>query len=623
MCVSLCTAQSENLNKEVIENDTVKLKKLRDNTFEFLKNKDTILFKSLNRELFNLSSKMRDTSALAEYHWNKAVFFKEKGILDSCYYQYSKAQEYYEVVGNDYYSGKMLYNMAFVRGRLRDYTGSEILLFQSISKFESLNRYKSLYKSYNELGLVSTELEEFDKAIFYYDKALEYLDDLNDQTIFKEEILNNIGLIYQKMDAHKRAIIYFEKALDSKNLLEDNPELYAILLDNNAYSKLMTGDVTNLPESFFVALRIRDSLGIKLGILINKLHLAEYYAFAQDTSRALSYAKEANLLSKEVFNPRDRMTSLKLLSEFDKPNKSHYLKKYIAVSDSLQKEDRRVRNKFTRISYETDKYVEETERLSQQKTRIMIGSGIAILILSLSYFLIRQRSKNKELMFEAEQQKNNEEIYQLILNQQAKLEEGRLQERTRISEELHDGVLGKLFGTRLGIGFLELKGDSNTLEKHESFLDEIQSIEKEIRTISHELKSEILSTKLGFMTIIENLVKEQSTIGKYKYSINSETLIYWDEIQDKAKFNVYRILQESLFNINKYSKAKNVRIDFKIRDKMLNLTVADDGVGFDVKNNKKGIGITNMLARAQRLGGEFSISSEVTKGTVSTVSIPV
>jgi len=132
-----------------------------------------------------------------------------------------------------------------------------------------------------------------------------------------------------------------------------------------------------------------------------------------------------------------------------------------------------------------------------------------------------------------------------------------------------------------------------------------------------------LSTKLGFLTIIENLVKEQSEIGKFDFSIASKNMIYWDEINDKAKFNIYRILQESLFNINKYSEAKKVKIDFKIQDKMLNLTVVDDGVGFDVKGKMKGIGITNMKARAERLGGRFSIDSSANNGVVLTASIPV
>lgn len=100
-------------------------------------------------------------------------------------------------------------------------------------------------------------------------------------------------------------------------------------------------------------------------------------------------------------------------------------------------------------------------------------------------------------------------------------------------------------------------------------------------------------------------------------------MISWDEIEDETKFNIYRILQEALHNINKYAQAKNVRINFNIQDNMLILMVTDDGVGFDKKNIKKGIGITNMNSRAERLGGGFCIESLKGQGTVLTTSIPV
>jgi len=80
--------------------------------------------------------------------------------MDSAYFNYSRAQEYYELVNDTSRSARMLSNMAFVRGRLRDYTGGEVLLFKAIEKYESLNNFKSLHGCYNRLGLFYTELKE-------------------------------------------------------------------------------------------------------------------------------------------------------------------------------------------------------------------------------------------------------------------------------------------------------------------------------------------------------------------------------------------------------------------------------------------------------------------------------
>ena len=53
----------------------------------------------------------------------------------------------------------------------------------------------------------------------------------------------------------------------------------------------------------------------------------------------------------------------------------------------------------------------------------------------------------------------------------------------------YDGILGRLFGTRLGFGFLKIKSDETSISKFQSYIDEIQNIEMEIRNISHELKT--------------------------------------------------------------------------------------------------------------------------------------
>ena len=116
------------------------------------------------------------------------------------------------------------------------------------------------------------------------------------------------------------------------------------------------------------------------------------------------------------------------------------------------------------------------------------------MILSLVYFLKVQRSKNEKLLLEAEQQKANEQVYLLTLKQQATLEEEKVQERNRISQELHDGILGRLFGTRMGLGFLDLQGDEKLQQQHQDFLNELQDIEKEIRDVSHKLNENFNSS---------------------------------------------------------------------------------------------------------------------------------
>jgi signal transduction histidine kinase len=378
-----------------------------------------------------------------------------------------------------------------------------------------------------------------------------------------------------------------------------------------------------LPQEFYAALKIRDSLKNISGIVMSKIHLAEYYAKYKDTLKAIDYAYEANQLASSVKNNRDRLISLFLLSKIDRSNAKNNLNDYIALSDSLNIEERKLRNKFTRIRFETDEYIEETQELSKQKMWITIIGLSLISIISLLYYIKRQQARNRELIFEKEQQRSNEEIYALMLKHQAKLEEGRMQERNRISEDLHDGILGNLFGTRMGFGFLDLKGDQDTLKKYNSYLEEMQQIEKEIRSISHELKSEILSSKFNFIDILDDLIRNQAEAGFFKYKLHSTEAVNWEKFDEKIKIDLYRIIQEAIQNISKYAKATKVNIVFDIIDNKLRLTIEDNGIGFNVKEKSKGIGLKNMRSRTQKYNGDLTIRSVTNEGTIINITVPV
>jgi len=605
------------------KNDSVKNSNLAKIAYEGYRLKDSVFFLKTNIEAQKLSIKLRDTFGIADTHWSYGMYYLEKELNDSAYYHYYEAYKYFQAAKHEFLAGKMLYNMAIIQKDAKDYTGSEVLTFQAISIFEKLYKYDELYLCYNLLGINFNEIQEYDKAILYHIKALKNLENLEQRGTYKEASLNNVGLVYQNKGNYTKAIEYFNKALENSNLKSQNINFYARLVDNLAYTKFLSGDTVNVIQDYNKSLYIRDSINYISGVITSKLHLAEFYTKYADTAKALLNAEEAHTLAEDVNNNRDVLASLQLLSKLDTKNASRYFKNYADLSDSLLIEERKIRDKFTRIRFETDEYIEETEMLSAQKMMISIGSVLAILILSLLYFLKVQRTKNKELLFEKEQQKANEEIYSLMLKQQSSMEEGRLKERQRISEDLHDGVLGKIFGTRLALGFLNINGDNETITKHKLYVDELQNIEKEIRTISHELKNEILSSQTDFIKIVENLLKSQSEISGFDFKIMNNKAA-WDSINNKIKINFYRIIQEAIQNINKYSKAKNVKIAFDLIEDSVCLTIEDDGVGFNTDTKSAaGIGLKNMKSRVSKLNGNFDIKSTVNKGTKISIFVPV
>ncbi|HSQ43837.1 MAG TPA: ATP-binding protein, partial [Ginsengibacter sp.] len=85
---------------------------------------------------------------------------------------------------------------------------------------------------------------------------------------------------------------------------------------------------------------------------------------------------------------------------------------------------------------------------------------------------------------------------------------------------------------------------------------------------------------------------------------------------------LYRVVQEQLTNITKYSRAKEASITLKKTDNTLFLTIADNGVGFDTTQKSKGIGLTNMKSRIEYYSGNLNIISAPREGCKLEISIP-
>ncbi|WP_408044254.1 sensor histidine kinase [Tenacibaculum litopenaei] len=256
------------------------------------------------------------------------------------------------------------------------------------------------------------------------------------------------------------------------------------------------------------------------------------------------------------------------------------------------------------------------------KTTYVFMTLFSAILVSLGVYFITKYKKTTIQKLEVNNKEAQNTIELLEKEVLIKQEEQRAEERQRISEELHDGVLGKLFGTRMGLGFLDLS-KSESKEKYQSFLDELQEIEKEIREVSHKLNTNLNGLDIGFLQIVKQLFIDRSKLHGFSYSIHSDKSIDWNIVNEIDKVNLYRIIQESLQNTIKHARAKNVNLFLNRENKGVLIKIEDDGYGFDTSKSKKGIGLKNIQSRVKRLNGNFKISSELNKGTVLNIQIPI
>jgi len=591
------------------------------------KDNDLKKIDSLKQSILNI--KQLDSSYVANTQYTIAEYYrKSTPLTDSAFYYYHKAEKIFKQLHANYEMALTLYGIAVMQKNEKDFVGSEVNCIESLSLLASLKETNDIIQRksfiYNNLGIVFKELEQYDESVAYHKKALELKGRLKGDNIESINVSkNNIANVYKNAKKYDLAIDYYNQILLDKKFTKKYRSMYALVLDNYAHTLYLTKQFKQLPGLYFKALRISDSISFKgyNSIIINQ-HLAEYYNDNGKKELAKHYAYTAKNISEKYHND-DLLKSLFILSKVEDGSMAvQFLNDYIKLNDSLQKSERNIRNKFARIRFETYQIQQENIQFAKERLWLLIISVVLIIASFLLYLVITQRNKNKELQFIQAQQETNEEIYNLMLSQNEKIEEARTLEKKRVSQELHDGVLGRLFGTRLSLDSLNMNNTDEAIKTRSLYINELQTIEQDIRKVSHELNTDFVSGA-GFIDIIKTLVATQTDVYKLTYQLEYSDGINWDEVTNKKKIHIYRIIQETLHNIYKHAHATRVSIDFKLKGTIIYLTLIDDGSGFDVTKAKSGIGLKNMNSRINEIGGTIHIKSEKNTGTTVSIEIPI
>lgn len=565
------------------------------------------------------ASEEKDTLDMARSLWYKGDFYENRQVFDSAFHYYSQSEKLYRLYQKDSLNwGRMLLYKA---GTLYDtgiYTESETEVVKAMNIFNRINEHKFMYRANLLMGLNLKELKEYEDALEYFKRALRFLSHLESENYSKDVLnrsygvcYNNIGTVYEQLGNYEKAIEYYNKGF-SIDGLENNPRLYAMLLNNYAHSKMLSGDYSKEVDSLLsLSLKIRDSIGHEQGIIASKLRIGEYYLNTNDTVQALQTFTQAYSLSLENKSLLDVLRSLEFLAQNDKVNKAYYTNRYIIFRDSVREIERTTKNKFARISFETEQIKQENKELLEKNTLLLLlffGSIVIIITTIRTYNL---RLKNRKLRYKQKEQLSTEKIYELLLNEKVVEEEARTQERNRISRELHDGIVNRLFTTRLNLELLE-SGNDGLKNK---LLDELKDTEKHIREVSHDLRNNLFSESKNFNKLVEELVARQKNPYNTKFEVIIDKLIEWNKVSDKQKVHTYRIIQEGLQNVNKYAQATKCFVFLLKRKNKIIIRIYDNGVGFDLQKTKRGLGFKIFEERANELNGELSIKSEKGKGT--------
>lgn len=575
-------------------------------------------FLTVVKTAYNLSIKDKDSTHIAKSLYFYGDYYEEKSQLDSAFIYYSQSEKIYKEIKDTLNYGRTKLYKAGILFDAGIFSESEIEATNALKLLTKYNNTRLIYECYNLIGLSLSGLNNCKESLEYFGLALKQLDILEKENypikkIIKSKIacFNNMGIAYEKLKEYPEAIRLYNKCLRTKNLYQNFPKSYAMILDNLCHSKIKMGDYHGVYEMLNKSLKVSYSIDSKPIMASSKNNLGRYFLYKKDTKDALINIKEALAISKKIKHSELTLESLKLLMENELWNKINYTTQYLRITDSLQKVERATKNKFARIAYETDLVEEKNHILSKQNTYI-IGVASLISLFSFSLFVIfRLKSRNKELFFIKEQQDANEKIYQLLLNQQSETVKARNEERNRIAMELHDGIVNSVFTTRFNL----IQLNSHQIDKKEQLVKELEIAENEIRRVSHDLSQNLLFEDKSFTEIITNLVESQQNQYNTKFDVSVDKFIDWSSVSSVDKIHIYRIIQEALQNSNKYSKAKRCYIMILKTANKITIRIWDNGIGFNPDKIKLGIGLKNIKERTKSLNGELKITSIKGKGT--------
>lgn len=284
--------------------------------------------------------------------------------------------------------------------------------------------------------------------------------------------------------------------------------------------------------------------------------------------------------------------------------------KFIAVRDSYQNTERiknadaleaKYQNKEKQTKIEILSKEKEIQKADTEKQQLIRNSVIIICII---FFALAG------LLFNRFKLKKKIESQQALLN-----------ERKRISSELHDDLGAQLSTARMFLNNLRNNSDaSRNSVLIENSLGLIDSSINDLRKIMDDLQTSTLQEK-GYVPATEELVNKINRLQQIKFTLTHHHIN--KRFNNKAEHNLFRITQELINNTLKYAQAKNVLIDLLLRDNKIVLMYEDDGVGFNLQDVKRGYGLSNIESRIQSIEGTVDFDSTPGKGFRTTIEIPL
>lgn len=236
---------------------------------------------------------------------------------------------------------------------------------------------------------------------------------------------------------------------------------------------------------------------------------------------------------------------------------------------------------------------------------------VVLVVLFILFFYTFQRRKNKLLIEKVVAQK---EFESTLIQAENEIQEATLK---NVGMELHDNV-----GQLLSVAKMQLRSGLSQLDvdKKEAFTEALKTIDlslTEVRQLSKTVNGEVLAN----LDLQEAINVEIDRLNRFShtnatFSVNGSPIF----IEEKEKIIIFRIVQECCSNVIKHADAQHLDIQISYMEAQLQITIKDDGVGYDSYTNTLGSGLINMQRRAEIIKAQLVAHSTKGQGTEITLT---
>ena len=485
---------------------------------------------------------------------------------------------------------------------------------KAITIFENNKNFSKAGMVYGGLGY-NLKAKNLEKALYYMRKGIKLLEDTNDLERINP-VYDNYGVLLSMSNNNDSALYYQKKSLSIKKQLKDSVGLgygYANIANTFAEKRNFILAKKYVDSSSIIRNKIADNYGIT----VNYVQKAEIFVLEKKYNEAIEDFKTCARLSQKYKYKHLEQYCYQNISKCyvelkDYKNAFDYKEKFQIVKDSADNIIINAKVEELQIEFETEKKEKllaeakvdllAKEAKIKKRTTFLISALALAFLLGLIGFLVykQQRLKNKQLV------KENELRQALIkIENQNNLQEQRL----AISKDLHDNIGSQL--TFIISSLDNLKYFEFTKDKLYTKFDSIGTFTRSTIT---DLRDTIWAMNKEAITFEDLKTRTTNFIEAAKTSLLGITFEFnYPKNTDEVTLNslqgidVYRIIQEAVNNAVKHAEATKIIVNFELIKNTLEVSISDNGKGFDKETIEAGNGLASMKKRAQEINANLSI----------------